>query len=336
MKKLLFLFLLINTTLHSQVGGESIYTFLNLPNSAKQAALGGKVITLVDDVNQSIWNPSVINSLHQNKLSVTYTNYLADLNFTTASYTFNIGEKIGLLHTGVTYLNYGTFVGADDLGIETGTFKAYDLAVSLGYAYSFKNSDFKLGGNLKFINSVIDNYTSFGIGGDLGLLYYNKNNKVSYALVFRNFGYQISVYDEEREDLPFEIGLGIAYKMENVPIKWHFTLDKIQKWDISKSNPSNETIDLDGNISDENISAINNALRHISVGVELFSTNNFNLQLGYNFRRAKELALVDKRTFSGFSAGFGLKMRKFNFNYAFSKFHPATNASTFSLVVNLN
>jgi hypothetical protein len=336
MKKILCLFLLINSIVYSQVGGESIYNFLNLPSSAKHAALGGKAITILDDVNQPLWNPSLINSLHQNKLSVTYTNYLADLNLTTASYAFKVNDNIGLLHTGVTYLNYGKFVGADDLGLETGTFKAYDLAISIGYSYNFLNSDFNIGGNLKFINSVIDNYTSFGIGGDLGLLYYNENKNISFAIVFRNFGYQISVFHEEREDLPFQIDLGIAYRMENVPIKWHFTLDNIQKWNISESNPSNETVDLDGNITKENISVFNNALRHIAVGIELFPLNNFNLQLGYNFRRAKELALIDKRTFSGFSAGFGLKMRKFNFNYAFSKFHPASNSSTFSLLVNLN
>ena len=69
-------------------------------------------------------------------------------------------------------------------------------------------------------------------------------------------------------------------------------------------------------------------------GAELFPTSDFNLRLGYNVRRAKELQLSDVRTFSGFSAGFGLKMRKFNFNYAFTKYHPAENTSTFSLLIN--
>ena len=46
--------------------------------------------------------------------------------------------------------------------------------------------------------------------------------------------------------------------------------------------------------------------------------------------------LVDQRTFAGFTAGFGLKMNRLKLNYAFSKYHPASNVSTFSLLINLN
>jgi hypothetical protein len=58
--------------------------------------------------------------------------------------------------------------------------------------------------------------------------------------------------------------------------------------------------------------------------------------LGYNFRRAAELKLQNVRTFSGFSFGFGIKMKKFKLNYAYSKFHSAANASTFSLLIDID
>ncbi|VAW25661.1 hypothetical protein MNBD_BACTEROID04-1314, partial [hydrothermal vent metagenome] len=109
-----------------------------------------------------------------------------------------------------------------------------------------------------------------------------------------------------------------------------------QQWDIAVANPSNTKTDINGNVTDEQISFLDNAIRHFTLGAELFSEGAFNLRFGYNFRRAKELQLIDKRTFSGFTAGFGLKMNKFKFNYAFSKYHPASNANTFSLQINLN
>ena len=77
-------------------------------------------------------------------------------------------------------------------------------------------------------------------------------------------------------------------------------------------------------------------MRHFVLGAELFPESGFNLRLGYNFRRAKELQLDDIRTFAGFSAGFGLKMGRFKLNYAYTKYHPAENTSTFSLLINLN
>ena len=44
------------TLLFAQVGGENIYQFLNISTSARQIALGGEVLTFIDDVNQPIWN----------------------------------------------------------------------------------------------------------------------------------------------------------------------------------------------------------------------------------------------------------------------------------------
>jgi len=336
MKKIILLIFLISLNSFSQVGGESIYNFLNLTGSARQAALGGKTLTLLDDVNQPLWNPSIVSNRLDNKLSINYLNYLADVNLTSATFAHMINRNFGTVHTGISYLNYGKFIGADENGVETGSFKAYDLSISLGYSYNIFKTDFFVGVNVKLINSVIDNYSSLGIGADLALLYYNEYEPYAFTIVVRNVGYQITVFDETREELPLQIDLGVLYKLENVPINWHFTLDNLQQWDISESNPSNSVTDIDGNVTNEHISFLDNAIRHLSIGAEIFPEGAFNLRLGYNFRRAKELQLIDKRTFSGFTAGFGLKMNKLKFNYAFSKYHPASNASTFSLQINLN
>ena len=336
MRKIIAFIFLISLSSYSQVGGESIYIFLNLTGSARQAALGGETLTLIDDVNQPLWNPSVINEKLSGDLSINYLNYLADLSYTSISYAHMINKKFGTIQSGITYLNYGKFVGADENGIENGNFKAYDLALSMGYSYKFTNSNFAVGANIKFINSVIDNYSSFGVGADIGILFNDEMKPYIFTIVLRNVGYQVTLFDEYRENLPVQIDLGASYKLRNVPMTWYFTLDNLQKWDLSSPNPSNSETDIDGNETDENISFIKNSLRHFIIGVEIFTKGSFNLRLGYNFRRSKELQLIDKRTFAGFTAGFGIKLKKFKFNYAFSKFHPASNASTFSLLINLN
>ena len=336
MKQIFLLLFFTSLQLFSQVGGESIYNFLNIPGSARQAGLGGNVLTLMDDVNQPTWNPATINENHHNNLSVSYLNYLADLNIATVAYAYKFNDRIGTFHSSINYLNYGKFIGADEQGVETGSFKAYDLAFSIGYAYNIPNSNFYVGANLKFINSVIENYSSLGIGTDLAILFNSRNVPYNFTLVVRNLGYQVTAYDETKEDLPTQIDFGISYKLQNVPIRWFLTIDNLQKWDISVSNPSNNITDIDGTVTEEEINFLDNAIRHFTIGTELFSENAFNIRLGYNFRRSKELMLIDKRTFSGFTAGFGLKMNKLKFNYAFTKYHPASNVSTFSLLINLN
>lgn len=336
MKRFILLIFFVSWNALSQVGGETIYNFLNLTGSARQAALGGKTLTLLDDVNQPIWNPSTINQDIDNQLSINYMNFLADVSLTSASFAHMVSRNVGTIHAGITYLNYGKFIGADENGVETGNFRAYDLAFSVGYSYNIFKTDFFIGGNVKLINSVIENYSSFGIGADIGILYYNEYEPYVVTVVIRNIGYQVTVFDETREKLPLSVELGTSYKLENVPIKWHLTLDNLQQWNLAQSNPSNATTDIDGNIIEERISFFDNAIRHVSVGAEFFPEGAFNIRLGYNFRRSKEMQLIDKRTFAGFTAGFGIKMNKLKFNYAFSKYHPASNASTFSLQINLN
>jgi len=336
MKKGFIFIFLFSFMGYSQTGGENIFNFLNISTSARQTALGGKVLTVLDNVNQPSWNPATISNNIDNNFAFNYVNYLADVSLTSVSFAHMINRQIGTFHTNITYLNYGKFISADETGIETGSFKAYDFLFSLGYSYNILNSDFYIGANVKVINSVIENYSSFGIGGDFALLFSNENVPYAFTVVVRNLGYQLSVFDSDREKLPFQVDLGASYKLENVPLTWHLTIDNLQQWKLAFSNPSNQTEDLNGNIIQEKISFFDNAFRHISVGAELFSEGIFNLRFGYNFRRAKELKFVDQRSFAGFTAGFGLRMNKFKLNYAFSKYHPAANSSTFSLLINLN
>ena len=167
MKRFLSILFFISTISSAQVGGESIYNFLNLTSSARQASLGGKVYTLIDDIDQPNWNPSVINNSIDNQLSINYLNYISDINLLSASFAHMFNRNIGTFHTNVSYLNYGKFIGTDENGVETSTFKAYDFSFSLGYSYNIHKTDFFIGGNLKLINSVIENYSSFGIGADV-------------------------------------------------------------------------------------------------------------------------------------------------------------------------
>ena len=136
--------------------------------------------------------------------------------------------------------------------------------------------------------------------------------------------------------MPFKLALGGSYKLEHVPLKWYATIDNLQKFDISVPNPSDQTTDLEGNVTSEDVGIIENTMRHFVIGAELFPESALNVRVGYNFRRAAELKLQNARTFSGFSFGFGIKMNKLKFNYAYSKFHSAANASTFSLLIDLD
>ncbi|WP_297868504.1 type IX secretion system protein PorQ [uncultured Flavobacterium sp.] len=338
LRKLVFLLsLLLSATTFSQIGGKSVYQFLNLAQSPRQAALGGKTVTVVDyDVNQAFYNPATINEKMSNRLSANYGSYYGEVSYGTAAYAYTYDQHLQTFHAGISYINYGTFEGRDELGNLTSDFTGSEAALSLGYAYNLPWTDMFVGANVKLISSTLESYNSWGAAVDLGFLYVDVDNDINYGLTVRNLGFQIKPYQDTNEKLPLAIDAGISQLMENVPIRWHVTLENLQQWNIAFSNPNRAQGSLDGSSKEEKVSFFNNALRHVILGAELFPEKGFNLRLGYNFRRGEELRIVDKRNFSGISVGFGIRFGKVKFDYSYSRYTIAANTSLFGLMIDLN
>ena len=328
--------LLLSVFTQAQVGGEATYRFLNLVSSPRQAALGGKVLTNVDyDVTQGLFNPATINVAMDNQFGLNYSSYLGGISYGSAAYAYTVDRRTQTFHAGVTYVNYGSFDGYDEAGNATGTFSGNETALSFGYALQIGYSDFYFGANAKLITSKLEQYNSFGVAADLGLLYINEDLDFHAALALRNLGTQITTYAGLNEKLPFEIDFGMSQTLENVPIRWHITLENLQEWPIARPNPARSTSDLSGNQTDEKIGFLGQVMRHTIFGAELFPEGGFNIRLGYNFRRAEELRIVDQRNFSGLSAGFSIKMNKMRFSYTHAKYTSAANANFFGLQIDL-
>ncbi len=332
------LFLMMSTTVSvfAQLGGNATYQFLNLMSSPRQAALGGKVITNVDyDVTQALYNPATINVEMDNQLALNYANHLGDIRYGTAAYAYTVDRRTQTFHAGVTYINYGNFEGYDENGNSTGDFTGNEAALSIGYALQIGFSDFYAGANVKLISSKLEQYNSFGAALDFGVIYINEYLDFNAALVVRNIGTQLTTYAGLNEPLPFEIDFGMSQTLENVPIRWHLTLENLQQWPIATANPARATTDLNGNQTQEKVGFLSQLIRHTLLGLELFPKKGFNLRMGYSFRRAEELRIIDQRNFSGLSFGIGLKFNKLRFSYTHARYSLASNTSFLGMQIDL-
>lgn len=320
----------------AQVGGRSTYQFLNLVNSPRQAALGGKTVTNYDyDPTQALFNPASINPEMDNQLSLNYSNYIGDINYGTAAYAYLWDRRTQVIHAGVTYINYGKFDGYDEFGNPTNSFSGGEVALSFGHARNIAWTNFHVGANVKLISSTLEQYSSFGIAADIGIMYVYEPWDLHITGVARNIGTQITPYDSVYEPLPFELIFGISQTLENIPIRWHLTFENMQRWNVAFANPNRDEIDLEGNVKSEKINFIDNAFRHTIVGIELFPTGGFNIRLGYNLRRAEELRILERRAFAGLSAGFSIRLNKIRLSYSYSKYSTAASTSNFGLNLNL-
>lgn len=338
MRTLFWLFFVwgITAPVFAQLGGNATYQFLNLMSSPRQAALGGKIITNVDyDVTQGLYNPATINLEMDNQLALNYANYLGDISYGTAAYAYTIDRRVQTFHAGINYVNYGSFDGYDENGNSTGTFTGNETALSFGYAFQIGFSDFYAGANIKLISSKLEQYSSIGGALDFGLIYINEYLEFNAALAIRNLGTQFTTYAGLNEPLPFEIDLGFSQKLKNVPIRWHLTFENLQQWPIAAANPARVTTDLSGNQTQEEIGFLSQLIRHTLVGAELFPDRGFNIRLGYSFRRAEELRILEQRNFSGLSFGIGIKFNKLRFSYTHARYSSASNTSFLGVQISL-
>ena len=338
MRTLFWLFFVwgITAPVFAQLGGNATYQFLNLMSSPRQAALGGKIITNVDyDVTQGLYNPATINLEMDNQLALNYANYLGDISYGTAAYAYTIDRRVQTFHAGITYVNYGSFDGYDENGNSTGTFTGNETALSFGYAFQIGFSDFYAGANIKLISSKLEQYSSLGGALDFGLIYINEYLEFNAALAIRNLGTQFTTYAGLNEPLPFEIDLGFSQKLKNVPIRWHLTFENLQQWPIAAANPARVTTELSGNQTQEELGFLSQLIRHTLVGAELFPDRGFNIRLGYSFRRAEELRILEQRNFSGLSFGIGIKFNKLRFSYTHARYSSASNTSFLGVQISL-
>jgi len=201
--------LLLVCSLNAQPGGKA-FQFLDVTNSARVAALGGKAPAIYDDdLNMPFHNPALLNELHHNHLVLNYVDYFAGVNYGYVSYARTY-QGIGNFAAGIHYLNYGKFQGADETGALTGTFRAADYAFNILYSRKL-DSLFTIGVNLKPIYSSLESYNSFAMAIDAGIVYHNPGWGFTSALVIRNAGLQLSLTMPTVKENPFRWISSLAY-----------------------------------------------------------------------------------------------------------------------------
>lgn len=346
-KNVIIILILFVPILASGQAGKGVYTFLDLPASSRIAALGGTNVSLADnDINFMFRNPALLSSLTDKVIGLNYANYLADINFGSAVYGMNFGEK-NYMAFGVQYFDYGKFLYKTETNenlnggdVET-HFGAKDIALYASYARPL-NEKFTVGGTFKPIFSSYEQYTSFGFAIDAGAVYVGEEKLFSAGLVFRNIGTQIKGYysDEEGqhyEPLAFDVQLGITQKLRHAPLRFSLTLNNLHRWDLSYQSTNQSSSSLANDDSDDGkIGFFDMAFRHAIIGVEFVPTKNLYVAAGYNHRRQRELSIDGFKSMVGFSFGAGIKVYKFHVGFSMTQFQVGLNSYQFSVSTSLN
>jgi hypothetical protein len=337
---LIIILLLFGQTLVSQIGGNATYTFLQLTNSARVAALGGDNISINDnDLNLVYHNPALLDSSMDNNIVLNYVNYFAGIKYGYVSYA-HFFKELGTFAAGVHYINYGDFVKADEKGRIDGTFTASEIALNLFWSRPFFDSLITVGVNLKPIYSVLESYNSFGLAFDAGVNYQSNSKLFSASFVIKNVGSQLKPYvTGNYERLPFDLQLGLTQKLEHAPFRLSATFHHLYKWDLTYDKNSNlayTAVESSQTSDNYNFNIIDNCFRHTIFSMEFVPSKNFNVILAYNHQRRKEMMVETRPYLVGFSWGFYIKVYKFRISYGQAIYHLAGASNHFSINLNLN
>jgi len=328
----------INTFIYAQIGGNNTYEFLNLPVSARVAALGGNLIPVKDDdVALAYLNPSLLNKQMDGQLTMNMGVYFAGINYGYLGYVKH-KEKVGTFGTGIQYISYGKFQRADANGELMGNFYAKEFAFHFSWAQNIE--PFSYGANFKLITSFLETYFSFGLAIDIAGTYYNKEKEFTAALILKNIGGQIVGYvPGTSEPMPFEIQLGVSKRLEHLPFRFSVIAHNLQKFNIRYDDPNQLTtstlFDTDSANVKEKKYIADKIFRHFIFGGEFLLGENFMLRLGYNHLRRQELKIDPRSGLVGFSWGVGVKIKKLNISYARATYSLAGAANHISISTNL-
>jgi hypothetical protein len=335
--KLSILGLMFSNLLLAQIGGSGTYRFLYVSPNARIAALGASAIATPDaDINLVSQNPSLLQKGNHKQLGFNFLNYFSDIRSGEFNYGHHLDSAQITLAGGIQYLNYGNFVKTAPDGQVLGSFTAgeYNFHVSASKTYKA----FRYGATLKFINSNLEAYNSFGLAADLGASWISTDKLSLVTAVVSNMGTQLRTYTaDNREAIPYNLQVGFSKKFEHNPFRVSVIAQNLQRpGKLLSQIPTRQLISLEtGEPIAEEFTIIQKAMSHLIINTEMILGKSLNIRFGYNALRQREMKINYVRGFNGFSWGFGIKVSKFQFSYGYGGYMPGRNTHAFTIVTRL-
>lgn len=334
--KLLVLILLISTITFSQTGGNTAFQLLDLHFNARSLGLGGDFISVKDkDVNMGVANASLLNEKMNKDISFSSSLMAGGINYGNLSYGYKL-KDIAMMSSYIQYIAYGKFDRTAVNGTKEGTFSPFEMIAGSSIGREI-NKRLSVGANLNVLYSQLETYSSVGASVNFSGTFHNEEKGVLVTLLAKNIGYQFKSFtsNNTRKPLPIDVQLASSYKLPHAPFRISVLVHHLHKWDLTYNDPTLvPTIDpLTGEfIPVERASWFEKLGRHFTFQLETLIGKHFDIRVGFDYQRRKELALAERPGIAGLSFGAGLKLKKFSLDYGFMVYSRAgfNNMITFS------
>lgn len=217
---LFLLFLLWSTSLQGssfRKTGTVGYTFLEIPVTSRQAALGEAAGTVVNDAGilSLFANPGVLGMQNGYQFGVEQSRWIGDISHSAAGAVIPAG-LLGHVGIGFNFVDYGSLDHTNADGEQLGQYTAQSAA--LGLTWSRRLTDkFSWGVRLNAVQEQIHTYSSENLLLDMGVYYETGFQSLRFAGYINNFGVD-GKFIRDSFKMPTVLRLGLAYDLWNSPV----------------------------------------------------------------------------------------------------------------------
>lgn len=336
---LFLLFILSASCLRAQTG-TTVYSFLKLPVSPISSSLGGSQVgSAQKDISLVADNPSIADSSMDQNLNLGYFNYVTNINQASIAYGREL-KNIGFASAYLRYLDYGSFDETDPFGNKIGEFKVSDYELGLSFSSQLGGFErLRYGVTFKQVYSAYYEQNSYGLGLDFGAHYTSADGLFTAGMVIDNVGGSLVDYSRDgSKAMPLNAKIGVAKKLKKAPLRFGIQYENIERWDLAAADADAQEITSTDEITGETtrrVLTLDNFARHLRATVEVLPSENFNILVGYNFRRRLELALNERAGLVGFSFGTYIKIKRIQLQYGLMSYSLGGTAHMLSISTNL-
>ena len=332
----------VGTKGYSQVNN-GLYRALTNAQSARVAALGDMVLPMHDgDLQTVLFNPSSICPSMNNQISLSYVgDFKLGTHYGIAQYSHTF-DKIGSFAATVQYNNYGTMQYTSESATTDGsTFNVSDYAVVIGWGRELTDK-WSIGANLKYIGVQYESGRAGALGVDVAATYWSYSNW-AFTLAGRNIGRQLFIVNMQNDEkwLPFTLDFTASKKLNHLPLTIILGYRDILHWNKIYDDPLHlyDTYDpITGGYTTPSKTSqfFTNLGCHFVIGGELEIGKNLLLRVSYNYADHHNMDVPQKRTLVGLSAGFGVRIKAFQIDYAYSRSNIVGSPHFLSLRLDLS
>lgn len=291
--------------------------FLKLGVGSRAISLGGSFVATASDLSALYWNPAGLSSLTGSAVQLSYTQYLADVNYSYFAFGTSFGSY-GTMGFSLIMLDSGnmdvrTIANPSGTGEE---FKAQDFSAQVSYGKSLTDR-FSIGVSAKYIRQAIWHSSATAFAFDTGILFITPYERLRFGASISNFGPNMSLSGRDilfsEDPDPSNQGnveiVTAAFDTESFPLPLMFRFGL--SWDAVTMADHTVTLSTDAAHPNDNS-------EYVNLGAEYDFRDLFAMRVGY-----RNLFEVDGE--QGLTFGAGLKLRLDRslsavFDYAYADF----------------